>query len=262
MPKASDLSPDSRFVGLFVGRSGSGKTVAACSFPGPIHVNDFDGRIRGILGAPWIDKSNITYDYFPPKGDGLIPEINKKLEVIAIQGKVGQLTLKTLITDSLTSQNFAFLCQSIPLTHNNGKGKWLGPISMPGPEDYGLEAQACYDYMAYLKSIPIPNIITSAHIVDRYGKADPTNAFSESIVIGSKLSVRDKIGENVQTHFDHVFFFEEINDKFYVTFHGSGIARTSYVGLPNGRFDITGKSFYEELMRLTSTQKEKTNVAT
>ncbi len=40
MASAGKLSNETRFVGLFVGRSGNGKTVAECSFPGPIKVYD------------------------------------------------------------------------------------------------------------------------------------------------------------------------------------------------------------------------------
>jgi hypothetical protein len=269
MPKASDLTPETRFVGLFVGQSGSGKTVAAASFPSPIHINDFDGRIRGLLGAPWIDRSKITYDYFPPKSDGLIPELNKKLEVFSIQARTGQLDVKTHITDSITNECYAFICQAISMTHGTDKdrkGKWIGPVSMAGPEDYGLESQAASDYMAFIKSIPIPNIIVSAHLIDKFGKPldfqGREMTYAESIVVGEKLSIRDKIGVNIQTHFDHIFKFERetINgcDKYYVTFKG-GIARTSYSGLPEGRWDITGKSFYEEMQNLL--KKEVLSVA-
>lgn len=259
MPSAKDLSPDNRFVGLFVGRSGSGKTVAAASFPKPLHINDFDGRIRGLLGAPWIDRTQITYDYFPPKADGLIKKLNDNLTVLEIMGRKGSLETQTHITDSITNECYAFICQSIPLTHTEGKGKMIGPISMAGPEDYGLESQAMSDYMAFLKSLPIRNIILSAHIIDRYGKANPADKYSESVVIGQKLSIRDKIGENIQTHFDHIFEFEREmygdQERYFVTFRGQ-LARTSYVGLPNGRIEITGKNFYEELMRLTGGGKQ------
>lgn len=259
MPKLSDIKPDGRFVGLFVGKSGSGKTVAAASFPKEIHVDDFDGRIRGVLAAKWLDTTGINYEYYPPKSEGLIPKINNRLEALMITARQGGSVPKTYITDSITNMNYAFICQSIPLTHQKGeKGKFIGTIAMPGPEDYGLEAQGCYDYVAFMKSLPIQNIIMTAHIVDRYGKADSTNSYSESIVMGEKLSIRDKIGENVQTHFDHIFKFESENGKYYVTFHSSGIARTSFSGLPKGRVDVTNANFYEKMMEYV--MKEQTNV--
>lgn len=268
MPKASDLTTETRFVALFVGDSGSGKTVAEASFPGPVHVFDFDGRIRGLLGAPWIDRSKITYDYFPPKDKNLIEGLNTKLETLQAAARTGQTIPNTLITDSITSECYAFICQSIPLTHNTGgtaggrKGKFLGAISMPGPEDYGLEAQATYDYIAFLKSLPIPNIIVSAHFVDRYEKPKDDDGnpmpYAENIVVGKKLSIRDKIGTNIKINFDHIFEFDrEVvgkNERFYVTFRGE-LARTSYSNLPIGRHEITGKNFFNEFQRLLKGEK-------
>lgn len=268
MPNLIDREPDQRFVGLFIGQSGSGKTVAAASFPKEspnfprnkaIHFEDFDGRIGGIDGAPWIDKNLITYEYYKPRDPQIIQNLNKKFEGWMIAGGAGGLVLPlTHITDSLTNMCYAFLRQAIPLTHslqgNDKRGKFIGPVSMAGPEDYGLEAQATYDYISFLKSLSIPNIIISAHQVDRYAKSDPENPFSENIVVGQKLSVRDKIGTNVMTHFDHVFLFEKsvVNsqERFHVYFRGDpgGLARTSFQKLPSGRVEITGKNFYQFMM--------------
>lgn len=263
MPKATDLSPEHRFMGLFVGPSGSGKTCAECSFPGPVKVLDFDGRIRGILGAPWLDRSKISYEFYPPRQQGMIQRLNSDLEVMQNLANVGQLDTQTLIMDSLTSETFAMLCQSIPLTHSlpktgggKGSGKHLGVTPMPGPEDYGFEAQNTYSILSFLRSVPIPNIIVSAHIIDRYGKADSENPYADSVVVGEKLSVRDKIGENVGIYFDHVFRFDkkEVNDKVshYVKFR-SAMARTAYEKLPDGEVDITGKNFYEMMMGYVKT---------
>lgn len=277
VPNASSLSPETRFFALFVGESGSGKTVAEASFAqcGKLQCNDFDGRIRGILGAPWLTeeiKKNIQYDSFPPKMDGLIERLNQNFEVMMINARTGKLDITTHLTDSITSMNQAFISQAKVLTHPGKpgeKGKWLGAISMAGPEDYGLEATACSDYISSLKSLQIPNVIVSAHIIDKYGKLPDSegkiNSYSESVVIGEKLSIRDKIGENIKIHFDHIFKFDRITingkDKFYVTFRGD-IARTSYSQLPDGKYDITDKDFYKELMRLVGKKESVASVAT
>lgn len=253
MPKASDLTPENRFFGLFVGESGSGKTVAETSFPGDIQVEDFDGRIRGILGAPWIDRSKINYNVYPPKigtmatGDPNYVKINTNMEVLQMQLKNGQSKVKTIIVDSLTSETFCLLCDAIPITHEGTKGKRLDRMHMAGPEDYGFEATGTYTLLGSLRALQVPNVIVSAHIIDRYGKIDPDNPFSESVPIGKKLSIRDKIGTNVMPYFDHVFEFYRDVDKFYVKFRGE-LARTSYAALPNGKIDITGKNFYELMM--------------
>lgn len=253
--KASDLTEDFRFFALFVGDSGSGKTVAEGSFPQPIDFEDFDGRIRGLLGAPWINRDKITYDTYPPRykgalitGDPNYMKISNKLGMQMQMMQTGNLKLETKVIDSLTSETFSMLCDAMPHTHEGSKGKKIGQMPMSGPEDYNFEATGTYDLMSALRAMKVPNVIVSAHLIDRFGKSDPDNPFSESIVIGKKLSVRDKIGTNVQIYFDHIFVFEREGDRFYVTFKGSGMARTSYASLPAGRHDITGKHFYNYMM--------------
>src|SRR4051812_12683071 len=108
MPQADKLTADNRFMGLFVGPTKSGKTVAECSFPGPVKVLDFDGRIRGILGAPWLEekRKEIEYTYYPPRvGANEKPayqQVNSDLEALLVMCKTGQNKVKTLILDSLT----------------------------------------------------------------------------------------------------------------------------------------------------------------
>lgn len=253
MPKAIDLTPDFRFMGLFVGESGTGKTVAAASFPKPVEFLDFDGRIRGLLGASWIDRKEINYEFFPPKDLGIVDKVNKKLEYYEIAKSMNQSVPISLVLDSLTSECFAMVQQSLSLTHKTGGkdqkkvGRYLGSIAMTGPEDYGFEAQATYQIMSFLRTLPIPNIIVSAHIIKKWGKLDPDNPYADSVIIGEQLSVRDKIGENIQIYFDHVFRFYRRGNEHFVKFKGD-LARTSYADLPEGEHNITGKNFYEFMM--------------
>ena len=268
MPSAESLTPDSRFTGLFIGPKHSGKTVAACSFPHPIKVFDFDGRIRGILGASWIEKKGIDYTYYPPKigktDTSTFAKLNSDLEGLLMQCNSGQCPYKTVIIDSLTASCFALVCEATSLTHTIGgkgekkSGKFLGTMAMPGPEDYGFEAQGTYQLIAFLRSLPIANVIVTAHVVEKYGKVDPDNPFSESVVIGEKLSLRDKIGVNIGIYFDNIFRFDRRmngNDEHFYARFRSDLANTSFKELPDGDVDITGQSFYSYMMsRLTLDQ--------
>ncbi len=259
---------------MFVGRHHSGKTVAEVSFPKPLHVEDFDGRIGGAQ-VPFLDLAGVTYDYWPPRSANLIQKLNEKLETMltAAQLQTANSAVqlpKTHVTDSITNQTYAFICQAIGLTHGNGKekrGRWIGPVQMAGIEDYGLEAQATSDYVSFLKSLPIQNVIISGHLIDQYGPAKDGDGdelpYAPKVVTGQKLSIRDKIGENIQTSFDHIFKFEREPgakaDKFLVTFRG-GIACTSYDWLPYGRHDWTGRNFYEFMFSFKN-KETKPNVA-
>jgi hypothetical protein len=274
MPKLIDRKQEQRFFGLFVGRHHSGKTVAAASFPKPIDFEDFDGRIGGAQ-VPWLDLTNIDYTYWPPKAPDLIGKLNAKLDLLLTQAQLDGASQivklpKTHVTDSITNQTYAFLCQALGLTHMKAvdddekkkrrAGRWIGSTAMAGPEDYGLQAQATYDYIAFLKSLPIQNVIISGHLVDMYGfdkdEEGVEMPYAPRVITGQKLSITDKIGENIQTHFDHVFRFErDINDKFFVYFRG-GIACTSYSWLPPGRHEWTGKPFYEFMMSFKEKNKD------
>ena len=265
MPSAESLTPEKRFKALFIGGKHTGKTCAACSFRDNdsqvIDVLDFDGRIRGLLGAPWINRKNIQYTYFPPRSKTLFEDINKKLEVyetMQISGQYQNLP-QTLIEDSLTAQTIGMIVQSVPLTHNlDGKdkkktGKFIGNFAMPDPGDYGFEAQTTYNIMSFFNSLPIQNIIVTAHLIPIFGKSDKDNPYSETIQIGNRVSVRDKIWANISIFFDHIFVFSRNGngqfgkEQFFVEFRGD-VACTSYSELPNGKIEITGKNFYQEVL--------------
>lgn len=259
MPKLADRVQENRFVALFVGRSGSGKTVAACSFDKPLQDEDFDGRIGGAQNLDWQNVDGISYDYYPPKDPNLITKINEKLDSLTAQNIMGNPIPKTWVVDSVTNMTQTFVTQALSFTHQRGgkgsgdkRGRYLGFLAMPGPEDYGFEAQFTYEYVGFVKSIPFQNIIFTAHLLQEWGKpkddaGDPM-PYEANIVIGEVLSCRPKIGENIQTSFDHIFRFERETvgreERYYVNFRG-GIARTSYNWLPSGRQEWTKKNFKE-----------------
>ena len=262
MPSASNLTAESRFCALFVGPKHSGKTVAACSFLKPLpsqsrlKVLDGDGRIRGILGAPWIEKDRIDYDYYPPKladnDKTFFQRVNADLEVLLYNIQKGKNPYETYVGDSATSFCRNLVLDAIPLTHQDGKGKSIGTMQMAGPADYGFESTGMDAYLSFLRSLPI-NVIVTAHVVDRYGKSNPNDPYSENIVIGEKLSLRDKISTNMSIYFDHIFRFDRVmqggHERFFVEFINN-IASTSFPNMPIGKQDITGKAFYPYLMDL------------
>lgn len=259
MPSAANLTADSRFMALFVGSKHSGKTSAACTFLTPggtkrIKVLDGDGRIKGILGCPWIDKTRIDYDYYPPRVAGndktFFDRVNMDLDALLIEIMNGKCQYETYIADSATAFCKNLILDAIPLTHAGNAGKRIGTLNMAGPSDYGFESTGMDAYLSFLRSIPL-NVIMTAHIVDKFGKAKPDDPYSESVVIGEKLSLRDKISVNSAIYFDHIFKFSRKisngKERFLVEFI-SEIACTSFPGLAPGVFDITDVNFKEFLM--------------
>lgn len=274
MPSANDLTPESgRFVALFVGKSGVGKTPAAGSFvkEGRVHFFDFDLRMRGLLGCPWIDRQKITYDSYPAanierdkKGqmvvsagvDLLFNRLNKDLASLQIQAQNKSLPYKTIVIDSLGQEAYLLLKDAQTFTKTNN----LGPIQADSFQGYQFQNMAVKDVLTFFLSIPHINIIVNSHIVNEYEKEDPEEPMSKNIIVGQRLTLTDKLSEEIPGKFDHIFEFSRDmsgdDPRFYVRFWGD-IARTVFPGMPRGQVDITNKDFYEVFTDLKKQGAEK-----
>lgn len=264
MPCAANLTAESRFMALFVGQKHSGKTCAACSWLSPapsekrMKVLDGDGRIRGILGAPWIDKSRIDYDYYPPRMPGnektFFERVNQDLEALLIQVASGKCPYETYVGDSMTAFTRNLIQDAIPLTHVKNKGNRIGTMEIAGPSDYNFEVTGAAAYTAYLKSLPL-NVIVTAHLEDKWDKPKDEEGnrmpYADSIVVGERLALRPKVDAVVGINFDHIFKFTRKivsrQERFFVEFI-SDVAATSFPGLKPGEYDITGVNFREFVM--------------
>lgn len=259
MPCVADRAKERRrFMGLFVGEKHSGKTAAACSFytaagSKRVKVLDGDGRIAGLDGCPWIDQKRIDYDYYPPRVAGnktpFFERVNQDLEAMLVDINNGRSPYETYVGDSATAFCKNLILDAIPLTHADGKGRSIGTMQVTGVEEFKFEAAGMDAYLSFLRSIPL-NVILTAHVIDKYGK--PSNdPYAESVIVGEKLSLRDKIAANSSIYFDHIFRFRrrmvQNKEQFTVEFIGP-IACTSFPGLTPGEHDITGLNFYEYLM--------------
>jgi hypothetical protein len=272
MPIASSLTHESRFMALFVGPKHSGKTVAACSWLSEdpkkrIKVLDNDGRIKGILGASWIQKDRIDFDVFPPRVPGqektFFERVNNDLDLLLSEVVGRKSPYETYVCDSLTAFCKNLILDAIPLTHADKRGKKIGIMEMAGPADYGFESTGTDSYLSFLRSLPI-NIIVTAHVIDKYDKPLITDdrgrtykdVYAESVVVGEKLSLRDKIAANVSLYFDHIFRFDrqmiQGKEHFFVEYVND-IACTSFPNLKPGKFDITDKNFKDFTLNLINT---------
>ncbi len=249
MPSAENLTDDTRFVGLFVGRSGSGKSAAAYSFPKPMKVYDIDLRIRGGL-VPWVEKKGIEYTSFPPKGDEpLFKRLNDEFAMDMIKIRSRQSNIKTFVFDSLTIGAKGLMQDTVDLvskSERKGHQPQAGIVTAE-PGDYKLMYTAIGQILSYLKSIPGANIIVCAHIVNRYKKA--AEEYQPAVIAGEQLALPDKLAEIIPGDFDHVLRFEKVDAgnqlKFFFSAQGD-LARSTYP-IRYGQHDITGLNFYDKL---------------
>lgn len=255
MPSAESIQDDKRFVGLFVGRSGHGKSTAAYSFPHPIKVLDVDGRIRGGLACDWVVRKGIDYVPFPPVGDKYLwIQLNQEFETILTMIKANQFNYQTLVLDSITFAAAGILLDTARMTKaGEKKGNVSGGLVLNDPGDYRMMYTSISSIMGFLKSLPIPNIIVTAHITPKWGKAAGADDYDDNVIIGEQLLLPDKIAEVIPGNFDHVFKFRKHDGgamqgiKYFFSANGD-LARSAYnPRIPYGEQEIKG-SFYDQLM--------------
>lgn len=246
MPSLEDITPLTRFFGLFVGPSGDGKSCAAVSFPQPIYCFDLDDRIKGALAAKkWLGKIDLDFHRYFGYSD-----IEAKLEEFLKQINARNFKYKTILFDSVTSSSRSYIQEAVKLakagdtTDDGASPRRLGKVLIPGWNAYNYESIAHYNVIiAYLKQFPC-NVIVSAHKTERFDK--------KGNMTGIDVLARPKIAAELPTNFDEVYEFErDYNDVkettiYKVKFRGD-LAKTVMEKAPYGSVDITEKNFYELL---------------
>lgn len=249
------------FVGLFVGESGAGKSVAEASWveAGTVTLLDLDKRAKGIQGGENIIgrellEKNLTIDRSIDTTNGF-KALDDRLSILQVKAQMNQKECETLVIDGVGTLTKTLLYDSMRLraTDKGFSGKTRGVLKFPHPDDYNYSSagihQLQYNCFLRLKC----NFILSGWVVDRWGK-DPAdnNDYSGNIVIGKKLNLTEKLASEVPGYFDEIYYFSKsetgIGSKplqFWVEFETS-LAKTSNSKLRGlGKLDITGKSFYK-----------------
>jgi len=264
--KLLDLAAYDQFIGLFLGRSGSGKSVAEASFAefGPLEIIDLDRRARGILGATKFLASElldrITVSQYTVK-DGW-KELNNKFELWDVYVRTNKLPFKTICIESVTTLQKWLIIDSMKL-RGVDVGKLRGGLQFATPDDYNY-ASIAFMKLIYEVLMPLKcNVILSGWLVNEYGKPPgDSNQYAPNIVIGQKVLGTQKMAEEIPGYFDEVYVFEkeEITGtsnpvKFTVTFEG-GLAKTSRTELKGKqKVDLTNRSFYQTYQQLTQKGK-------
>lgn len=260
---ANDLKPDSRFFGLIVGESSSGKDCAIASFPKPMLILDSDMR-KGIMAAKkWIGEEafrQIEIKIFPPtKG---FADYDKELNTLNSLFLAKACPIKTIVLNSLTSLDRIIMTDAFEFLGGNLVGPKDGTkLRLSGPGDYKYERAAMLTIFDYLKGFPC-NIIIVGHTVPRYVEKDPNSEYSERVQNGTRISLTEKLANDLLIYFDEAYEFFKSSDgaRHYVQFRTS-IARTCYDSLPKERIDITGKNFHETWLSYIAPPGAKTSTS-
>lgn len=233
--KLTDTKLGDRIAAMFKGEHGTGKSIAASSFPKP-HFFFFEERWRSLYSF-WLkvnpDKlADITYDN--------LCGMSKYNVDIAIDKVLQRPEAKTLVFDSITSAGDEILGK-LAIRNKDEGGKTIGGIQVNILEDFSGEDAQFKEYRKKLFGYQ-GHVIFIAHVltIERSDVSGKALAPSRQIVTGAK-----KLAAKLPVYFDEVYHFQAQNGNYeFLTKHaGTDYAKTS---LPlDEKIDFTDKSAYD-----------------
>lgn len=244
MPSLNDLQPNNQIKVLIYGDSGTGKTTASTTFPGPIYIADFDGKVSSA--ASYLKANNpeklkeIEYDTFTPSPDIKITHFHQfltKLDSHTTLGKSGKFPYKTYVIDSLSLFNEAMMQE---VMRQNPKISRVDS-SVPSLQDYGIFNVRFKEILSKILALPC-NVVVTAHADSQ--KDEMTGVVSVVPMLSGKLA------RDIPIRFSEVYHsktFEKDNQTYYAwqtRSSGKEICRTQIPNIPQF---IPAK--YEELLK-------------
>jgi hypothetical protein len=255
MPKTSDIVMGTDYRALFIGLSGSGKTLAGASFyeAGKVEFIDFDGRMAPVkLYYPHVD--NINYDRFSVENlekfaYTFLPDLLQK-----------GCPYKTVQLAGITSlSNVAISYQMLQMRGGDNLKRTRGGLMVPSWDQFNGEAMIIAQILDILTALKA-NVIVEAHPVNRLNAA--TGEKYTSLV-----SFGPKVESLIPGYFNEIYYFTtetDINNvRTYVCYtrptDNCPLAKTS-LPLP-AKFTLSDENMQPiSLYRLIQAELEKHNI--
>ncbi len=249
----SDVALDTRFFCLFKGDPGTGKSIAAASYPGhrsnpkigPYFI-DTDRRIKSVINY-WRPRGReFHYDHFSN-----FFQINQKLEEF-----MGYCPYQTIVLDGITTTGKLLLKTMVDTREAGSKKIIRGGIELNQIEDYGGEGKGLDTIINNLQVISLRhavNVIVTAHVLETSSSNIKTGqtTVSRSLLTGGK-----KVAASLPVYFDEAYHFDvkssmnpDERPRHTIVTHnvGEDWAKTA---LPiDLRIDFTDSSLYNEVMK-------------
>lgn len=195
------------YMALFVGRPGSGKSVAAASWykEGPVYIFDLDGRFRSLLKMyGWDEKAkkNIHFDQYPSDDFAMIEQKVNSFE--------RNLPYRTIIFDGVTVLGQCLINYSMSLrgtANPNAKGRRVGAVELTTIEDFGVEARGMMQVLDAFKDLAMKgkcNVIFNAHLIQWKEKIGLSGAEEDKYQI---VTAGKKVAGAIDGYFDEVYYF-------------------------------------------------------
>jgi len=276
MPSLSDLNPGDPTTTLLKGPTGYGKTIAACSYPEPIYVFDFDSRVDSIQSFYRGERKREIY--FDTYGAfnlfRYLDELNEILATGTIRIDGRTIRPNTVVVgDSVTALSIAAVDYQLNEVRSMAKKdkkigkKTQGGIIIPDWDEYKGETAVFSEVLGIVKALPkrhgIHSIMTAHPIKGTSVGKDASGKVSVSIKTSPIVSIGLKAGELVPTAFNEVYHFaflpslnagQKGRRLVYTEGTGDEMAKTTML-LPVV-FEWTNAMFYDTILELAKKGEE------
>ena len=272
MPSLANLKPGDPTTTLMKGATGFGKTIAACSYPPPVYVFDFDERINSIQSFYTGERTREIYfdSYGAYNLFEYLDKLNELVEkgTIVVDGK----TIRpgtVVAADSVSALSIAAVDYQLNEVRKLAKkdkkvGKRTqGGIIIPDWDEYKGETSVFTEVLGNIKALPkrwgMHAIITAHPTKSTSVGKDSSGKVSVSIKTSPVVSIGFKAGELVPTSFNEVYHFalipsmnagEKGRRLVYTEAQGDESAKTTML-LPTV-FSWTNELFYDKLIELAN----------
>lgn len=187
MKPLADLHSDGRMKLLLYGDSGAGKTSFIAGMPGPVRIDDFDGKV--VSAAEFLRKTNpeqlkqVSYEDYTVPGTRLAADLyNHNMGALA---KTKPFPYGTVGLDSLTTFSDESMKYLIRANPGVIKRMTTQGVQMPVLQDYQMVRIWFKQVITALLALPC-NVVVTAHI--QIEKDEHTGQILRTPMLAGKLS--------------------------------------------------------------------------
>lgn len=172
MPSTYDIQLGGRIMLMLKGDNGSGKTVAAASFPGPIKFFMFDGSKLDAVKAFYPNRRDIEYDIYGPREMRVKDAFGQPVHIKSLIQFAEEFNalqdycpFATIVIDSFTSFSVTCVTFQLDVRSSDGGSKPLkskGGLVVPDFDEYKGETTLVTQTLDVSKILPC-HVIWTAH---------------------------------------------------------------------------------------------------
>ena len=258
MPFTHAMTLGGRFMGLFVGSNGSGKTIAAASWPGPTLILDFDGRVAPVRFF-YPNRQDIEYWTVGLEGSTRKDVIGFKEFVKKFEDFQDRCPYETIIFDSYTAFSSTAIWHQMGIRETDVK-RTKGGLPIPDWDEFKGETGVMLQVLEIAKVLPC-NFICTAHPVTRARTTKQGGSANDVLASMIKVATLATYGWKTESflpnYFNEIYFFHtdvssqvgNVNKHYVQTVSAGEVMGKTALPLPVS-IEITGKPLFPILQEI------------